>query len=76
MLVVGKEEVPHVSGFFIRYKQKVPAWERIVVAIVISINHEVFPYFIESLKGVVERDITGKLNISGKIVFKKPFVPL
>ena len=76
MLVVGKEDVPHVSDFVIGDKNMMLAWERIVVEIVISINHEVFPYFIESLKGVVERDITGKLNISGKIVFKKPFVPL
>ena len=51
MVVVGLEEVTHISDFVVRYSHKVPVWVRHVVEIVISINHEGFIYFIESMCG-------------------------
>ena len=75
MLVADMEEVTHVSDFVASYAQKVPVWLRHVVEKFISINHKVFPYFIESLCGDVGREIIRKQEISRKGVFELCFPP-
>ena len=49
IFTVGLEEVPHLGDSVVSYAQKVLVWVRRVVEILRSINHEIFPDFVESL---------------------------
>ena len=69
MLIVWLEEVLNVSETVSSYAHMLPIWVKRVVAIVISINNEVFPYFVECLCGDVGRGVISKWDISGKEVF-------
>ena len=68
MFAVGLEEFTRASGVVFSYSRKVSVWVRHVVVIVRSINHGVFPYFVESMCGYAGWDIIGKCNISVKIL--------
>ena len=50
-----------------------PVWVRLAVVIVISINNEVFPYYIESLCRDVGYEISRKQEISREGLFKRLF---
>ena len=71
MLVVGLEEVTHVSDVVVGYVHKVHAWVRRVAVIFISSNHEVFADFFESLHGYVVRYVIIKQGVRGKGLFRR-----
>ena len=66
MLVVGIDEVCHVSEVVVSYAQKVPIWVSRVFLIVSSINNEFLTDFVESMFYIVRWEIIGKWVISGK----------
>ena len=59
-MIVGMEEVPHVSDVVVIYAKKVPVGVRRVVKILRIINQEVFPDFVESLCRYIGQEIIGK----------------